>query len=865
MRWHRRNAERELDEEIQAHLALSAADRIARGQAPVDAMYAARREFGNVTHVKEVTRQFWGWGWLERLVQDVRYAGRSLRRSPAFTITAATTLALGIAANTTMFTIVHSVLLRPLPFANADELFVVSRLPERMAGLFGLAMADRDYYPYAGAQRTFSSTASYRAFPATLLDAGDPARIPIAVVTPSFFGTLGVTPRFGQGFQHDADAAGAPSVAVISASLWRERFGADSSILGKSVRVDDARRTIVGIMPDGFDFPRHSQVWLPMSRELEPGNSRLQVVIGRLRPGSTSQPALAELERLASNQPRERAQDADDLREHAQVVPLRDAVVGDARTALLIFSGAVGLVLLIACLNVSNLLLMRAAARRRELGIRAALGAGRARLVRALLTESVLIALAGGGAGFLLAVVCLRIALNVLPAGLLPRASEVHADPFIAAVVFLACVACGLGAGLLPALAASRRDAREIIADGGRATERSLARGALVTLETALSLVLLVGAGLTVRSFARLSSVDLGFVPEHLVTATVDLPDSRYPTPELINAFVAAIDSRLRSLPHVRNTTAINWLPFDSTYITGTFTPSEESAQTAHFSVLKPFVSPNYFQTMGIRIVDGRAFAPSDRAGAEAVAIVSQGTAKRLWPNGAVGHRISYSDTPGPGDWITVVGVAADVVHSGPAEPPPPAIYRPIAQSKQIFFINHLTFVAQVDDDPSSMVGLIRAAIHGVDPEQPIRSVATMDSHVRDAVAEPRVRSIASAVFSALALLLAAVGIYGVLAYSVSERARELGIRLALGASPGVIRRTVFTAVASLVVPGVILGLLAALAGTRVLSRFLFGVHPNDPPTYLLASVVVLVAAVLAGLGPASRAARIDPVTTMKA
>jgi putative ABC transport system permease protein len=861
----RRNAQADLqlDEEIRSHLAMAAAERVARGESAADAGLAARREFGNVSHVKEVTRETWGGGEMERLSYDVRHAVRALRRSPVFAATAAGTLALGIAANTAMFTIVRSVLLRPLPFANADALYVVSRVPASMIRIFGPAITDREYAAFAARQRTFVSTAAYHAFPATLLDAGDPARIPVAVVTPSFFATLGVAPRLGRGFDRSDGASGAPDVAVISAALWRDRFGGDSSVIGKSARIEDARRTIVGVMPDGFEFPRRAQAWLPVATTFDPGNTRLQTAIGRLRAEETPRAALASLEQFGRGYDQQSGQAPDD-RPIAQIVPLRDAVTGDIKTPLFIFSGAVGLVLLIACVNVSNLLLMRAAARRHEMGIRAALGAGRARLVRMLLVESLVIALIGGAAGYAMAAGGLRVALRLMPPGLLPRAAEVHADAVVALITLLVCAGCGVLAGALPALAVSRRDAREIIGGGTRATERSFARGALVTLEAALSLLLLVGAGLTLRSFSRLTAVDLGFKPDHVIAATVDLPESRYRTPESVDALVSAIDARLRSIPRVRVAGVVNWLPLDSTYIAGDFARYDRKPLPRGFSVLKPFVSPGYFETLGIRLIEGRGFLASDGMGAEPVAIVSQATARRLWPEGALGQRIAYSDKPAAGDWITIVGVAADVARSGPSNPPMPAIYRPIAQSRQLFFISHLTFVARVDGTAENLVGPVRATIHAVDAEQPIRSVATMESHVHDAVAEPRFRSIVAVTFSALALLLAAVGVYGVLAYSVSERTRELGIRLALGASPRRVARAVFSGLATLVVPGVAVGVLLSLGITRLLSRFLFDVRPSDPVTYLAASVVLLAAAAVAGVGPARRAARVDPSITMK-
>lgn len=855
--------DRELDEEIRAHLAMSAAEYRARGEPPDSALAAARREFGNIAHVKEVTRETWGGLWFERLRQDLHYAARSLRRAPVFTITVVLTLGLGIGVNTAMFTVVRSVLLRPLPFAAPNELFVISHMPDRLHPIFGAAMPDHEYDDFARVARAFRSVASYRTYPATLLDAGEPARVPVAAVTSSFFGTLGVKPRYGRGFVAGDEAPGTPSSVILSASLWHERYGGDSSVIGRSVRLEDYRATVVGIMPDGFDFPRRSQVWVPLHRSVDPHNVRMQVVIGRLARDATPSSAVAELRQFAANEDR---QEPPQRREHSHsdVVGLHQALVGDVRTPLVLFAAAIGIVLLIACVNVSNLMLMRANARRVELGIRTALGAGRGRLTRQLLTEALVVGVAGGVIGLGIAFGGVRLLLSVMPAGVLPRASEIRIDPIVIAVTVVACLAAGIASGLLPALGASRSDVRAIMGEASRATHKSALRHALVIVEAALSLVLLVGAGLMIRSFQRLRDTDLGFTPDHIATAMVDLPASRYGTAELISDFVSQINDRLRTIPTVRRAAAVNWLPLDSTYITGDFKRYDRLPLPPDYTVLKPCVTAGYFATMGIRVLEGRGILPSDGASAERVAVVSDAVAKRLWPNGAIGQRISYSDKPGPNDWITIVGVVADVVRDGPADAPTPAIYRPIAQMDQPFWINHLTFVARTAGDPSNVVSPIRAVLHAVDPDQPFQSIATMDSHVRDVVAAPRFRSIMTILFSAMALLLAAIGIYGVLAYAVTERTRELGIRIALGASPRSIFRLVLGTTARLVVPGVIIGAVASLLGTRLLASFLFHVRPTDPPTYIAASVVLIAVATIAGLGPAHRAASVDPVLTMK-
>ena len=865
--WQRRpTRDEDLDDEIRSHFAMAVADRVARGESPDEALAAARREFGNVAHVKEVTRESWGGACLDRLRQDVRYSVRSLPRAPVFAVTAILTLALGIGVTTAMFTVVRGVLLRPLPFASPSELFVVSQLPDGMENIFGLAMADGEYQDFVRATRAFVSTAAYRTYPATLLGAGDPARVPVAAVTPSFFSTLGLRPSLGRVFVNGDDVAGAAGVAIIAASLWRDRFGGDSTIVGRSVTIEGYPKTIVGVMPDGFNFPKRAAVWLPLSTELDPHNARLQVVIGRLKHDMTLELAQAEVRAFAGREERETPPDQR-IPGTAKVVGLRDAVVGSARKPILVFALAVGLLVLIACANVSNLTLMRATSRRHELGIRTALGAGRARLVRQLLTESIVIAMIGGILGLGLAVAGVRLLLLTLPDGLLPRAAEVHIDPLVIAVAAIACLAAGLASGTLPAILASRRDPREALSDNSRTTGRAPLRRLFVMAEMGLSLILLIAAGLTIRSFERLQAVDLGFAPGNLLTATLDFPETRYRTAEAIHDVESRVAARIAALPGVRAATAVNWLPLDSTYITGDFTLRDGRPLPSQYMVLKPCVTAGYFATMGIRVLTGRAFLPSDDAASEQVVVISASMARTLWPNGnAVGQQLSFADKPGPRDWMRIIGIVDDVVRNDPASGPIPALYRPIPQVRQIFFINHLTFVARTDGgrDPTAIVGAIRSAIHAVDPEQPVKSIMTMDSRIRATIAEPRFRSLVLVVFSMMALGMAAVGVYGVLAYAVTERSREIGIRMALGASRAAVMRATLRSAIAATFPGVVVGLAGAFAANRLLGQFLFEVRPNDPVSYGTATGVLLLTAICAAVGPARRAARIDPAIAMK-
>lgn len=864
--WSGRDADlRALDEEIRAHLAMAVTDRVARGESPDQALAAARREFGNVGLVKEVTRELWGRMWLERLAMDVGYAVRSLRRAPAFSVVAIVTLALGIGVNTAMFTVVRGILLRPLPFQDPDALYALSHSPARIQRLVGPSMVDDDYVAYRRATTAFALMASYNTYPATLLGAGDPVRLPTASVTPNFFGTLGVTPALGRVFRAGDDASGASNIAVIAYGLWRDRFGGDTTVIGRSVSIEGYRKTIIGVMPEGFDFPQHTALWVPVAIAPEGHNHRFRPVIGRLAPNVSLPAARAELRVFAEN--RDRATDHPDAEPSiTTVVPLRDVVVGNVRTPLLIFSGAVALVLFIACANVSNLMLMRAASRAHELGIRAALGATRMRLIRQLLTESLIVALAGGIVGLGVSYAGVALLLAVAPADLLPRTRDIHVDASVLAMTVGMCLLAGIIAGTAPALGGSRRDLRAALGDAVRTTSRSGLRALFVTAEAALALMLLIGAGLLLRSFERLRSVDLGFVPGHIVTATVDLPDTRYHTAALLHDVQQRISARIAAVPGVHASAVVNWLPLTRTTIAGDFTLEDRRPLPPGYMVLKPCVTPDYFAVMGIRIREGRGFLQSDGPSSARVVIVTRSVAERLWPGESpLGRRLTMEDRPRPSDWMTIVGVVDDIVQEGLAEPRAQAIYQDLAQVDKPFFINHLNFVARADGTGDArVVGGMRAAIRAVDPDQPIESILTMEARLSAVVAEPRFWSLLFTVFSALALSLAAIGIYGVLAYAVAERTRELGIRIALGATPREVVALVLANSGRLAIPGLVIGITAGLAAARLLSSLLFEVGSADPLTFVAASMVLLAVALVAGYLPARRASRIDPVVTIK-
>ncbi len=856
----------DLDDEIQSHLAMAAAERIARGESPRDAIAAARREFGNVGHVKEVTRETWGGMRFERLLQDLRYAWRSLRRSPGFAAVAIGTLALGIGATAAMFTVVNGVLVRPLPFDDPNRLVIASYEPERGPFINRPGMDEAHFLEYGRFARTVESVTAFNEVQATLTGAGEATRLRGASVTASFFSVLGVRPAYGRAFSPDEGAPGHDAV-LISDALWRTRFGGERSAIGGPIMLDGVRRTIVGVLPPAFDFPFGAQVWLPIAITVNPHETRLRPVAARLAPGATETAALAELKSIVARLP------APSFGQNEQfipeILPIRSLIVGDVRRSLYIFAGAVLFVLLIACANVANLLLMRATTRRHEMAVRIALGADRARLVRQLLTESVLMACVGGVIGVVLAFVGVRALVAIAPAGLLPRTNEIHVDGFVLAFTAALCLLTGIGFGLLPALQTSKRNLSTSIGEGGRAVSggRSVLRGVLVMAEVALALVLLAGAGLVARSFAQLRAVELGFQPEHVLSMTVDLSPTKYASPPAMHGFRDATVARLVSLPGVSAAAAVNWRPLGRMLTKGTFVVDDGRTLTNGAGwASKPAVTPGYFRAMGIRVLEGRDFTDADRASAPGVVIASATVAKRLWPGqSAVGRRVSMADHPTkPSDWLTIVGVVDDVIQEGLKSSRDAALYQPLAQLDNGFFLTHLNFVVRSSGEPDAAMAAMRDVIQTLDGEQPIESLGKMSSLISSTVAEPLFHVRLLTLVSACALLLAAIGIYGVLAYIVTERTREIGIRVAMGAVPRDVVRMVVRRTLALTVPGVLIGLIASFALTRVLSGFLFQVKPTDPGTFIGVGALLVVVALVASIVPARRAARVDPLIALR-
>ncbi len=859
----RSRMERELDEELQLHLAQQIEQEIAMGKNPAEARYAALRAMDGMEQRKEECRDMRRVQWLEDLLQDAGYAFRILSKTPGFTLIAAMVLALGIGANTAVFTIVNAVLLQPLPFPESSRLFLISYMPTNNPYIPpGPYMSDRDYVEFQRQDHVFESIATFGKEPVTLTSSGDAVVVSASPVTPDFFRVLRVQPVIGRAFLPEGQAD--PNVVMLSDRLWHSRFGGDPTIAGKAITLDGVSYAVAGVMPPTFRF-QEAELWKRMEVRLNPGNSFVRPVIGRLKPGVLPQQAQAELRTFAARRPLGEGEKRDDF--VTRILPLKELFAADVRKLLLIFAGAVAFVFLIACANFANLLLIRGASRQQEIAVRAALGASRWRLIRQLLAESTLLSLMGGMLGVLLSIAGVRVLLALLPPGTIPRAGEVHLDGWVLAFTFCLSLVTGLVFGLAPALQVTRRELREAASEGGRNVtgRHEKLRGALVTAEIALALVLLTGAGLLVRSFLRMRSVNPGFQPANILAATIDLPDSRYRTAAQMRALHERVLANLAVLPGTEAVAAVNWIPLRPEYVRGDFQLEDGRHLPRGFLVDKPDVSAGYFRTMGIRLNSGREFTERDNSTAPAVVVISESVARRLWPGGdAIGKRISMEDRPKPGDWLTIVGVVSDVRQQSLTATPCASVYQPLLQINQPFFLSHMSFVVQTRESPMTMASGIRAVLHKMDRELPTQSVTTMEAIIADTITEARSQTRLLGIFAIMALLLASIGIYGVLACSVAERTHEIGIRMAMGAAEVdvlwmVLRRTLLLAGG-----GVLIGTLGALVVTRVLSKLLFEVTPTDASTFAAVTGILVVVALLSAWIPARRAAGVYPLVALR-
>jgi putative ABC transport system permease protein len=855
--------DQELDEELQSHLEQLIDANLTRGLSPESARRAALIAMGGLQQRKEECRERRRVHLVDELVQDARYAARSLRQSPTFTLAAIATITLGIGASVAMFAVVNGVLLRPLPFPDHDRLFLVA-MSQRNPFVTEPVLSDHNYVALQSHNTMFASLATFSTFDGSLSGAAEPVLVKAGSVTSEFFAVLGVAPTLGRTFTEADALSGAEQTLVLSEPLWRVHFSADPSVIGRGVTLDGVRRVVIGVMPPGFEFPSRAAAWVPQTVQLSPGNSLMFPVIGRLKPGITVAQARAQFDAISRQLPQ--PPPADDATWTVGLLPLKEMLVGRVRQPLTIFSGAVLFVLLIACANVAHLLLARASHRQREIAVRVALGATRARLIRQLLTESTLLALAGGAAGVLVARWTVPALLALAPEGRIPRLDMIRIDGWVAAFAMTASLVTALAFGLIPALRLTRRRPAQALTPGSRSFGggQDRLRRTLVVAEIAVALVLLAGAGLLLKSFLRLRAVDPGFDATGVITLNLDLPNATYPDATRLRVFHQGLLERLRTLPDVAAVGLVNWRPLGTMHMSGDFRVDGQGG-VPDFLVDKPSVSGGYFAAMGIRLLGGREFGPQDEAAGNPVAIVSRTVARYLDPGEQViGRRVSLQSVPRPGDWLTIVGIVDDVRQWGPTQPARPAIYTPYQQVQRPMFLSHMSYALRTTTEPARAILALRTALHAVDRNQAATSIALMDDVLTTATAEPRFHSRLLGIFALLALVLAVVGIYGVLAYSVAQRTHEIGVRMALGARGRsviwmVLRRTLW-----LGATGVVLGTAGAAAATRLLSPFLFETTPTDVSTFAVVAATMFAAALAAGAIPARRATRIDPLVALR-
>jgi putative ABC transport system permease protein len=857
----RGSADRELDEELAYHLHRLIEQNLAAGMSQDEARLAARRLMAGMEQRKEECRDWRGLRWLQDLGQDTAYGIRTLSKTPAFTLVAALVLALAIGVNTAVFTVVNGVLLRPLPFQQADRLVLVSSVPKSLIFDPGPIMVDRDYAEFRQHNHSFESIAALgnaSGMKMTLTRHGEPAVVSASVVGPDFLRVLKVDPALGRGFlpnEHGQEV-------LLSNRMWRERFAADASAIGKAVTLEGVSYNVVGVMPSTFSF-QNADLWVRDEMRGDAHNIFFLPVVGRLRPGVSPQQAQAELTTFTASLPPNSEFGRSGMVN--RIIPLRDLFVANVRKLLLIFSGAAGFVFLIACANFANLLLIRGAGRQPEIAVRAALGASRWRLVRQLMAESTLLSLMGSVVGVALSVAGVRALVALIPPENIPPGSGTHVDVWVLLFAISLAVVTGVVFGLAPAIQSTRRELREGINEGGRSVlvKHERLRGALVIAEIALALVLLTGAGLLVRSFLQMRSVDTGFRADNLTVSTVDFPRSRYTSTTQLQEFDQRVLKDLAALPGAESVAAVSFLPFGHG-VMGDFQVEDGRHLPDDFRVDKPEVSSAYFRTMGIRIVSGRGFTGHDVSGAPGVAVVSESVARLLWPNGnAVGKRISMDDHPKAGDWLAIVGVAADVRQEGITDKQGAVIYQPYQQITMPGFIQSMSFVVKSKSPQTAATGM-RAVIRRMDGDLPTESVTTMQSIVAASMTGTKSQTRLLAIFSVVALVLAAIGVYGVLACSVAERTHEIGIRMAVGAERTDIVWMVMRRSLVLTGGGVFLGALGALGVTRVLMKFLFEVTPTDPVTFGAVTGILIAVALIAAWIPARRAAAVYPLEALR-
>ena len=886
----RRPVDEEVDDELREHVEMLVRRLEREGLSPEAARDAALRRFGDLATVRaecrtlahdvevQMKRQdFW-----QQLQQDAAYAVRTLLRSPLYTTIAVLTLAIGIGASTAIFSVVHAVLLKALPYREADRVVAIWNGYRQGGDVQTTAIAPAEFADVMEQNRAFDQVAAISRGAANLTgscasaSACEPERVTGYTVSPNLFSLLGASPLLGRVFTEAEGAQGADPVVVLSHALWMRRFGGDTAVLGRTVNINGRLRTIIGVMPAHVRFPdapigflrERGDLWVPYSWQRSRGEERGNQYLGfiaRRKHDVSFEEALVDLEAISA---RFRSAFADRYALSAtpwalSARPLRDEMIGDVRRPLLVVLGAVLLLMLIACANVTHLSLARAAARTQEFAVRTALGAGRLRLVRQLMTESLLLGLASGAAGIAIAIGGTRALVRLDP-GIIPHLDATRVNGSVLLFALAATVFCALLVGVLPAIRQSTTRVHDAIraGRGDAAQPRRRLRGLLVVAEVAMALVILVGAGLLTRSFIALQRVDPGFAPGQALTFAVTLPRARYDSAAKMIAFHQQLQPRLAAIPGVTAASGVDPLPLGGTNWSGTFHVEGQivppGGQDPHGEYAVAL--PGFVKALGMTLLRGREFAATDGPSAPAVVIVDDRLAEKYWPGqDALGKRLSQQSAQGP--FATVVGVVRHVYRVGPAREGEPQIYFPFAQHVQ----TPLSYSVRTSVDPMTVLRAVRREVAAIDAELPIARVASMETLASAALSRERFNALILVVFAGTALLLAAIGLYGVMAYLVTQRQAEIGIRLALGGGPRHVARMVIGDGMRMAVAGIVLGTIASLALARVLEGLLYGIAPTDPVTYVAIAVTLALVALAASALPARRATKADPVSALRA
>jgi predicted permease len=877
--------ERELDAEVRAHIGALTEENIRRGMNEKDARYAARREFGGVEQTKEQYREQRSLPFLETLLQDIRFGARTLRKSPGFTIAAVLTLALGIGATTAIFSVVDAVLLQALPYHNSGRLMRVrEKLPKFFSG--AAAVSAPDIAVMARENRVFTSVAAFTSRKSNLSGAGAPERVSTARISANVFALLDASPVTGRIFREGEDQSG-HFVTVLSYGLWQRRFGGDASAVGRSVMLNGQSYTIVGVMPQEFEFPPRglleyepADLWIPMALTQDEltdlGDNFDWGVIGRLKAGLTPAQAQSDMNVVA----------ADVLKTwglpptiHIEldllVTPLREVVVGNVQTLMYLLLGAVGLLLLIACANVANLLLARTSARRKEMAMRAALGAARGRVIRQLLTESVLLALSGGALGVFAAAWGTKLLAAIAPDNI-PQVQGIGVDHAVLLFAALLSAVTGVLFGLAPAYAASRTDVNEMIKEEGRegAGGRSnvSTRSAFVVAQVAIAFVLVIGSGLLIRSFIDAQSSRSGVQAENVLTATISLPPVQYSQSARAEQFFQQLAQRMESTPGVESIGFSTDLPtemdWDHIFVVEEHPTSAkgQAPQSANSLELG-----NYFQAVGVPLIRGRFFTAEEEKGHGNVLIISAGMAKQYWPGeDPIGKRVKWGTAESKDPWLTVVGVVGDVKQRALDQPAIAHTYEPYLwvcsqkDAMQNNLCDTLNVAVRSHIAPASVLSGLQAALHEIDPAEPLTRVRTLREVLESSIAPRRFNTLLLTIFGCAALLLSSIGLYGVISYSVRQRTHEIGVRMALGAQPRDILRVILGQGLKLLATGVAIGFAASLALTRLMADLLYGVSTTDPLTFVTVTALLAFVALLACYIPAQRAMKVDPMIALR-